>query len=324
MEKESVLKKIGNLGILPVIALPDADCALPLAEALISGNIPAIEITLRTPAAYDGIKAIAEKYPDMVLGAGTVLTPEQADRAVECGAGFIVSPGFDAALVRYCLDKGYTVIPGISGASELQQALAMGLTTLKFFPAEKLGGADMLKQLHSPFPSVKFIATGGISVANMKSYLALPCVSAVGGSFVAPAELISAGEYAKITELCKKAVSELLGFSIGHVGINCGSAEESMLVAKLLSVALNVPVIEHPGCNFSGTLFEVLKSPGRGKLAHIAILTDDLMRAADYVERNGIALDWEKATYFPDGKRILALYFKEDIAGFALHLLQKR
>jgi 2-dehydro-3-deoxyphosphogluconate aldolase/(4S)-4-hydroxy-2-oxoglutarate aldolase len=191
--------------ILPVVVIDDAATAEPLAEALIGGGLPCAEITFRTAAAADAIKAMAARG-DIAVGAGTVLTPEQADRAVDAGATFVVSPGFGPAVVRRCQELGVPVYPGAATATEIQMALDAGLGTVKFFPAEQLGGAAMVKALAAPFRQVKFIPTGGVTTGNLDRYLALPSVLAVGGTWMVAADLLKNRDWAEVTRRTRAAV----------------------------------------------------------------------------------------------------------------------
>ncbi len=316
-----LFEKLRLIGIVPVLGLRDPETAESVAAALIAGGIPTVEVTLRSPAALDCLRRIAAAYPNMICGAGTVLTTEQADAAMAAGAQYLVSPGFDPALVAYCQEKGYPVLPGISSPSEVQCALAMGLRNLKFFPAEAGGGPAVLKLISGAFPQVRFVATGGITADNLHDYLAIPCVSGVGGSFMAPADLIAAGKFDEITDRCRAAMQKMLQLRIVHVGINCAEDAEAKASAELLANLFGLPVIPHNSCYFAGSLFEVLKSPGRGKNGHIAIGTCDIHRAIAFVEAKGAALDHENAKYFPDG-RLQCVFFRDEVAGFALHLLQ--
>ena len=202
-----ILQKIGALGVIPVVAIEDASDALPLAEALTSGGLPCAEITFRTGAAADAIGLIAKSYPEMLVGAGTVITVEQAKAAIDAGAGFIVSPGLDKKVVKYCLKHEIPITPGIVTPTELQRALKLGLNAVKFFPAEAAGGVRTLKALSGPFQQIKFIPTGGISPANLTDYLALPQVLACGGSWLVNKNLIAAGEFGRIAQLTREALA---------------------------------------------------------------------------------------------------------------------
>lgn len=205
-----VLKVIAAARLLPVITIDDAAAAVPLAAALKRGGLGCAEITLRTPAARDALAALAAD-PDLVTGAGTVLTPEQAARALDAGAQFIVSPGLSLPLVRYCQQAGVPVFPGVATATEVMTALDAGLEVVKFFPAQQSGGAAALKALHAPLPMMKFIPTGGITAANLPDYLAVPAVLAAGGSWMAAPPLLRAGDFGEITRLTAAAVALAAG-----------------------------------------------------------------------------------------------------------------
>lgn len=199
------LAAITHHRLIPVIVLNDAAHAPVLADALITGGLPVAEVALRTPCALDAIRSMASKS-DLLVGAGTVLSPEHVDQAVEAGARFIVSPGLNTAVLEQARERDTVAIPGCSTASEIMKALELGVTTVKFFPAEASGGAPAVKALASAFGDVSFIPTGGINPANLDSYLALPCVSAVGGSWMAPRNLIENSEAAELTELIRASV----------------------------------------------------------------------------------------------------------------------
>lgn len=202
----SVLEKIQELGIVPVVVLEDAKDAKPLAKALCDGGLPCAEVTFRTAAAEECIRIMAEEYPDMLIGAGTVLTTEQVDRAVAAGAKFIVSPGCNPKVVKYCVDKGILITPGCVTPSEIEQALEFGLEVVKFFPAEPSGGLNMIKALAAPYVGLKFMPTGGIGPDNVRDYLAFNKIVACGGSWMVKGDLVKAGDFDKITELTKEAV----------------------------------------------------------------------------------------------------------------------
>lgn len=194
-------------GVVPVVVLNDAKDALPLAEALIDGGLPCAEVTFRTDAAEESIRLMSEKYPQMLVGAGTVLTIGQVDRAVNAGAKFIVSPGFDPEIVDYCINKNIPVFPGCITPSEVAQAVKRGLKVVKFFPAEQAGGIAMIKAMAAPYTMVKFMPTGGISAKNLRDYLSCDKIICCGGSWMVKGDLIKAGEYDKVRELAKEAVA---------------------------------------------------------------------------------------------------------------------
>lgn len=202
-----VLKQIEKVGIVPVVVLDDVKDAEPLAKALCEGGLPCAEVTFRTAAAEESIRIMSEKFPDMLVGAGTVLTTEQVDRAVAAGAKFIVSPGLNPRVVKYCVEKGIPVTPGTANPSDIEAALEFDLDVVKFFPAENLGGLKMIKALAAPYVGVKFMPTGGINADNVKEYLAYDRILACGGSWMVKGDLIKAGNYGKIVELTKEAAA---------------------------------------------------------------------------------------------------------------------
>jgi 2-dehydro-3-deoxyphosphogluconate aldolase/(4S)-4-hydroxy-2-oxoglutarate aldolase len=202
----SIQEQIGSIGVVPVIAMTDVEKAVPLAKALTAGGIPCAEVTFRTAQGEECIRRIAAELPDVLVGAGTVLTTEQVDRALAAGAKFIVSPGFNPTVVQYCIDKGVPVIPGCITPTEMEAAMALGLTTLKFFPAEQAGGLAFIKAVAAPYPNLRFMPTGGIGPANLGNYAAFGKIVACGGSWMCTRELIDAGNYDEITRLSQQAV----------------------------------------------------------------------------------------------------------------------
>ena len=195
-----------DYAVVPVVVLDDAEDAAPLAEALVKGGIPCAEVTFRTEAAEESIRIMSEKYPEMLVGAGTVLTTEQVDRAVAAGAKFIVSPGFDPEIVDYCMEKNIPVFPGCVSPSEVAQAVKRGLKVVKFFPAEQAGGLAMLKAMAAPYTMLKFMPTGGINTKNLKEYLGFSKIPCCGGSWMVKGDMIKNKEFDKITEMTKEAV----------------------------------------------------------------------------------------------------------------------
>ncbi len=214
-----ICEQIGSIGIVPVVKIDNAGDSENLAASLLAGDLPVIEITFRTDAAEESIKRIKKKFPAILLGAGTVLTIDQVKRAVNAGASFIVAPGFNQKTAEYCVSQDIPFFPGISGPSQIEAALDLGLSVLKFFPAEVMGGTAMVKSLSSPYHKVKFIPTGGINLQNLNSYLVLPSVLACGGSWVAPAPMIREGRFDDITKLAHEAVTKVLGFTLSGVSL---------------------------------------------------------------------------------------------------------
>ena len=222
-----VLKRLADSVVVPVVVLEKAEDAMPTANAMLAGGIDTMEITFRTACAADAIKAVADHCPDMLVGAGTVLNLEQAKLAVSMGAKFIVSPGFSEEVVAWCVENGIAVAPGCVTPSEIMSAKKYGLKMVKFFPANVYGGLTALKNLAAPFGDMKFLPTGGVNADNVGDFISAPFIHAVGGSWVCPKAEIAAGNWEKITNLCREARKAALGFEVVHVGINMPDAEAS-------------------------------------------------------------------------------------------------
>ncbi|MBE5797871.1 MAG: bifunctional 4-hydroxy-2-oxoglutarate aldolase/2-dehydro-3-deoxy-phosphogluconate aldolase [Clostridiales bacterium] len=315
------LEKLSLAGLVPVIAINDADDAVPLCKALAEGGLPVAEITFRTAAAEESIRRVHEALPEVLLCAGTVLTTDQVDRAVNAGAAAIVSPGLNPTVVKYCIDKGIPVCPGTGNPSDIEVAISLGLDTVKFFPAEPLGGLKLLKAMAAPYTTMKFMPTGGINENNMLDYLAFDRILCCGGSWMVPGDAVKAKDWAKITELTRSAVNKMLGFEIRHIGINTESAEESMAECKKLAALMGMPIKEGNSSNFVGTGVEINKYMGRGKHGHIAIGTNSVKRAKWHLEQRGYKFI-EDSAVVKNGK-LIAIYLEDEIAGFAVHLVQK-
>lgn len=205
-QEVGMIDKISEIGIVPVIKLNNVEDAEALAKALIDGGVPAAEVTFRAEGADIVIKAMLDAYPDMIVGAGTVLNLEQAKRAVAAGAKFIVSPGIDPEIVAYALEKGIVPLPGCVTPAEIQQALKFGLKVVKFFPAEQYGGLSTIKALSGPFGGLKFMPTGGIGLKNLGEYAANKSIAACGGSYMVTADLLDNRKWDEVTELCRQSV----------------------------------------------------------------------------------------------------------------------
>ncbi|MEZ8696671.1 bifunctional 4-hydroxy-2-oxoglutarate aldolase/2-dehydro-3-deoxy-phosphogluconate aldolase [Vibrio lentus] len=201
-------EQLASLKVIPVIAINRAEDAIPLGKALVENGMPCAEITLRTECAIEAIRIMRKEFPDMLIGSGTVLTNEQVDASIEAGVDFIVSPGFNPSTVQYCIDKGVAIVPGVNNPSLVEQAMEMGLRTLKFFPAEPSGGTGMLKALTAVYP-VKFMPTGGVSLKNVDEYLSIPSVLACGGTWMVPTNLIDEGKWDELGKLVRDAVNHV-------------------------------------------------------------------------------------------------------------------
>ena len=313
---QEILNKLSTLGIVPVIKIDDVEKAVPLAKALCDGGLPCAEVTFRTDAAEESIRRIAKELPDMLVGAGTVLTIDQVDRALAAGAKFIVSPGLNPTIVKYCVDKGVLITPGCATPSDIEKALELGLSVVKFFPAEPNGGLNYIKAIAAPYTAVKFMPTGGISAKNLNEYLSYEKIVACGGSWMVDAKLIEAGDFAAITKLTREAVQTMLGFEIRHVGINCENDKEAEAVAKMFCTFFGFEFKNGNSSIFCGKDVEVMKSQYLGAKGHIAIGTNHLARAKAYLQTLGLTFNEESF----NGK---AIYMNEDFGGFAVHLLQK-
>ncbi|MDF2686994.1 MAG: hypothetical protein K0S55_2177 [Clostridia bacterium] len=318
-----ILKKIGEIGIIPVIKIEEIENAVPLAKALIDGGIPVAEVTYRAAGADKAIKAISEAFPEMLVGAGTVLNKNQVKSAVDAGAKFIVSPGFNPKTVAYCDEIGIPITPGCTTASEIEIALEAGLEVVKFFPAEQSGGIAKIKALSGPFSGIKFIPTGGIDLNNLNDYLSFNKVLACGGSFMVKEDYIKNKEWDKITELSALAMKTMLGYELAHIGINCENAIEAEKSVKTLCKLFGFSSRVTGSGSFVEDSIELLNTPYLGKNGHIAIRTNDITRAVVYSENIGFKINTENLKYDAKGK-LTAAYFVEEIAGFAFHLLQKK
>ena len=207
MNRNQIIEQFKKIGIIPVVVLNDAKDALPLGKALCDGGLPCAEVTFRTEAAEESIRLMAEAYPKLLVGAGTVLTREQVDRAVNAGARFIVSPGLNPAIVTYCREKGIPVLPGVITPSEIAKALELGLEVVKFFPAEPAGGLKMIQAMGAAYTTLKFMPTGGINAQNVKDYLKSNKIIACGGSWMVKGEMIDEGRFDEIISLCREAAA---------------------------------------------------------------------------------------------------------------------
>ena len=316
-----MIKKISSLGIVPVIKLTDANNAVPLCRALANGGLPVAEITFRTAAAEESIRRVAQELPEVLVGAGTVLTIEQVNTAMNAGAKFIVTPGFDEEVTRYCVENNIPIFPGCPTTSDIQKAIKCGLKVVKFFPAEAMGGLNAIKAVAAPYGGMLFMPTGGVNEKNLNDYLAFDKIIACGGSWMAKEDLINAGKFDEIEAATRSAVQKMLGFEIKHVGINCGDEAEAMAVAKKFSVLFGWPVKDGNSSVFAGTAVEAMKTPYLGAKGHIAVGCNSVVRAQAYLESMGFEFNAESAKE-KNGK-LIAIYLKDEIGGFAVHLVQK-
>lgn len=314
-----LLQKISGIGLVPVIKIDDAAKAAPLGKALIAGGIPVAEVTFRTAAAEEAIKRMAAECPDLIMGAGTVINVELAKKAVAAGAKFIVSPGFNPAVVDYCLEQGIPILPGVNNPSLIEAGLEKGLTNFKFFPAEQSGGVAMIDALAAPFGQIKFVPTGGIGPNNVGDYAKRDCVLAIGGSWMVKADLIATDDWKGISDLCANAVAAVHGFTFAHLGINQKDATEAQATADILS-KFGLALKDGNSSIFAGTPFEVMKSPFRGTLGHVGLKCYNVERALSYLGNFGFKV--VEDTIKMEKGRIKVAYLDKEVGGFAFHLVR--
>lgn len=317
----NVLERLASAGIVPVVVIENAENAVPTAKAMLKGGIDVMEITFRTAAAADAIKAVAENCPEMLVGAGTVITLEQCKKAVKMGAKFIVSPGFDHDVVEWCVNNGVAVTPGCVTPTEIMMAMKLGIKVVKFFPANVYGGLSAMKSLSGPFGSIKFIPTGGINAQNSGEYISASYIHAVGGSWVCPKADISAGNYDRISFLCKESKQALLGYEIAHIGINANEEKAAREVANVFSELFGFIAKEGKSSIFSSNNIELMKSKYLGNHGHLAVRTNSIEIAIADLEKKGYEVDKNTAKY--KGDQMVAIYLKNEVSGFAIHLLQR-
>jgi 2-dehydro-3-deoxyphosphogluconate aldolase / (4S)-4-hydroxy-2-oxoglutarate aldolase len=305
-----ILRHIGDLGIVPVVVIDDAALARPLCRALIEGGLPIAEITFRTAAAEAAIRTVAQELPEVLVGAGTVLTTEQAARAAAAGAKFIVSPGFNPAVVDYCLEMDLPITPGCSSPTDVGLAAEKGLEVVKFFPAEAAGGVKALKAIAAPFGGMRFIPTGGIEAANLNDYLSFNKVLACGGSWMVKADLIKAGRFDEITRLTREAIAVMLDFRIVKVALpkSINAPEAARLAAALNDASRSVVITE---ADWTGLDIPLL-----------ALETRSIPRAMAYLKRRGLAVDIATAMQSKDGN-ITSIRLLDTFNTSAVQLVQR-
>lgn len=282
-----VLVTIHQIGLVPVVVLEDAKDAAPLAEALCAGGLPCAEVTFRTEAAEESIRIMSREFPQMLIGAGTVLTTEQVDRAVDAGARFIVSPGLNPKVVEHCLKKGVAVTPGTSNPSDVETAIEMGLEAVKFFPAEPSGGLEMIKAMAAPYTKMKFMPTGGVSIENLNRYLSFSRILACGGSWMVRGELIREGKFHEIERLTREAVQKMLGLELS-----------------------------------SPSLTELLLGKENAKNVNMLTITaNHLERAVAYLELQGLIFDENAARY--EKGHLQEIQAGKPVQGYLIRFVQR-
>lgn len=306
-------------GILPIINIERKDTAELLVSTLLKTGICAIEILCRNDHAIEIISDIKKRHPEMAVGAGTVLTVDTAKEVKTTGADFIVFPGYDQQLVDWCNFNGVFCIPGTSNASEIQAAYNSGLRIVKFFPSEKLGGLKSIETYAGVFKGMQFLPTGGITFELAENYLKSDAVAAIGGSLMAPHEILEKGDFVRVEELCKKCLSISLGFSLAHIGINANCDIEAKRIVSAFSDIFLMPTIDKGRSYFSGDAVEVFKKDGLGRNGHIGFKTNNIERAIYYLKSQNIGIIPETIGYTDSGT-IAHVYLDIEIGGFAIHL----
>ena len=319
----AVVKEFSNIGIVPVIKLDKVENAEKLAAALRAGGINCAEVTFRAKGADQVIARMIKAFPDMMVGAGTVLTVEQAEAATAAGAKFCVAPGLNPKVVSHCLEKGIAFAPGLSSASEIEQAMELGLDFVKFFPAEQAGGVAYIKSVCGPYRNMRFMPTGGITADNLNSYLAYNKIVCCGGSWIVPAKALAEENWDEITRLCREAVDRMLGFELVHVGINCANPEEAEGVADKFQSAFGFAKKVGNSSVFASTYVEMMKSPFRGDNGHIAIATNSVKRAVYQLKLRGFEADETSFKFDKSTGELNVAYLKDQFGGFAVHLVKR-
>ena len=317
-----IYKRLKRTGILPIITINDAKDAVPVAKALFEGGLSSVEFTFRTDAAKAAIEAVTKELPEMLVGAGTVLTVEQVEAAAGSGAKFIVTPGLNEDIVKYCKQKDIPVFPGVSTASDIDLAVRLGLEVVKFFPAGTTGGIANIRALAAPFTKMRFVPTGGVNAKNLNDYLSFDRVDACGGSWMIDQKLISEGNFEGIKKLAKEAVDLMLGFEFAHLGINDPNEQAADKTARFFCDAFSFEYIPKQPSIFSGPAIEVMKSGGKGVNGHIGFYANNVERAVFHLEARGYTFDQTTARIDANGERTF-IYFEGEYGGFAIHLVQR-
>ncbi len=315
-----ITKMLFECGIVPVIKIDDAADAVPLCNALTKGGVYTAEITFRTNAAAQAIKNVADNCKDVCVGAGTVLTVDLAKQALEAGAKYIITPGFNRPVVEFCLKENVAVFPGVSCPTDIETALSYGLSVVKFFPAEANGGLKALKAMAAPYGMLKFMPTGGIDVTNLQDYLSFDKIVACGGSWFVKEDLIKSKNWDEITKLTKAAVNKMHGFEFTHMAINANDEQDAKGIAALFGNAFGFNISEKSASVFANPQIEIMYGKGPGECGHIAIKTINVARAIAYFNRMGIEMDMDSVKEKNGVPNFV--YFKNSFGPFKVHLLQ--
>ncbi len=320
---EQQMEQIKLYGLVPLVTLEDPADAVPLAKALRDGGVPVAEVTFRTAAGAESMRRIHAEVPEVLLGAGTVHTVAQAKEAVDCGASYIVTPAFNPKVIDWCLEHQIDVLPGSATPRDFEEGLEKGLKVLKFFPASVYGGVAALKAIAGPFADLSFLPTGGVDSKNMAEYLALKNVAAVGGSFICPSSYVKAKDWVGLEGHIRSLIAQMSQLELAHIGVNPHDEQQFQGALAQLVSCLQLPQNDHSISSFVGDGIELMKpGAGRGEHGHIGFVTPQLERVVYYAQRRGIAFDEDSARYDAKG-RLTFVYFKDPVAGFDVHLIQK-
>ena len=319
---DAMFEMLYGMGVIPVIRIDDPEDAVPLCRALLRGGLPVAEITFLTEAAAESLRRAGQDLPDMLVGAGTVTSLELARQALEAGAKFIVTPGFNPEVVGWCLERGIPVLPGCTTASEVEAAQNLGLSVVKFFPAEQSGGLARIKALGGPYPRMRFIPTGGVNLDNLAVYLASDRVWACGGSFMVSEPLLREKAWDKVAAVTSRALNAVLGLELDRVGVPAGPDEDARELGKMFAALTGQAVSDAGDSLLVGTGVEVLKRalPGKGELV---FRTCSLQRARYQLGRRGVIFDEASAVRTADGT-LRSICLADRPGGFSVRLTAGR
>jgi 2-dehydro-3-deoxyphosphogluconate aldolase/(4S)-4-hydroxy-2-oxoglutarate aldolase len=314
-----VLQTIANFGLIPIATITNLDFVRPLVQALLAADLPVIEITFRTKEAEPAITIIRKEFPEMLVGAGTVLSVKQAEKAGKAGAQFILTPGFNPHVVGYCMETGIPIIPGINSPTHIDQACEKGLEVLKFFPAETSGGVELLRSMAAPFADVWFIPTGGINNANLSAYFSYERVLACGGSWIAQNTFITSGRFEEITKTARDAITMMLGCGISMIRLNEKSGNDIKTAGRLFNILF--PIKETDEATLLDDLLCITKKTEHDMAGEIRISTRNIRRTAFYLKKKNIEFTQIDETQ-KEGKSH-TLTFQKKIAGFKITCIEK-
>lgn len=310
----TVVEEIGLIGLVPVVVFDSMEHVTETAKAMIEGGLPIMEITLRTEHGLPAIKKISEEYPGILLGAGTVLKLQQAKDAVKAGAKFIVSPGLNDEIVKWCMDNDILITPGAVTPTEIEHALSLRLNIIKFFPANVYGGVNGCKALYGPYRMIKFVPTGGVSLKNLSEFADKKYIHAIGGGWLCSKADINAGDFKKVVQTVKDSISVLLGFEVIHNGTNIVSHNE-------LNTLFGLGVKQNTNSEYAKG-FEMPKEKAIGEKGYIMVMTNNIDRAIYYLDKRGYNVDL--TTLKEKNGNKIAVYLESRIDAFGIYLLQKQ